>query len=345
MNTGPLSPPKAYKSYDELIELLRDRGMHIEDSERAKRKLAQVGYYRLSGFSYPCRTIKRDTHGNVVKCPVLKVPSRLNTFQDGTSFNSVFNLYLFDKRLRLLMMDALERIEIYIRAIIAHEIGKGYRKKPGSGELIPDPMAWMESDYVNPKHLKPRPHPRKSDWDQWLDVHNTKIIGRSKEECIQWHRSNSKSMPFWVVIEAWDFGTMSKYYGMLKQKFAERVCARLGLHDLNAHKTLAQWLRAMNILRNRCAHHSRIWNQHNTMTLPVLNNDYFNSINLDHNSKERLFGIIAVMNYLLEKIGPSSTWMNDVIRETESFPQELPGCNLNSLGVPATGIPTYFNRV
>mgnify|MGYP001806900426 CR=1 FL=1 len=53
----PTIPPKPFKSYEELLDLLTERGMQVEDKERALRKLSQVGYYRLSGFWYPCREI------------------------------------------------------------------------------------------------------------------------------------------------------------------------------------------------------------------------------------------------------------------------------------------------
>ncbi|MBO0237355.1 Abi family protein, partial [Vibrio parahaemolyticus] len=74
-------------------------------------------------------------------CDVMRTPKRKNDFLPGTSFNKVFNLYLFDKKLRVLMIDALERIEVHIRSLVAHEIGKGHKKQAGTGNYIPDPMA------------------------------------------------------------------------------------------------------------------------------------------------------------------------------------------------------------
>jgi abortive infection bacteriophage resistance protein len=126
-----LIPPKEFKHYEELVDILSQRGMHIEDGERAKRKLAQVGYYRLSGFWYPARVIERDEQGTAIECPHLKHPKRLNEFLPNTNFNDVCNLYLLDKKLRIAMLDGLERIEIYVRSVIAHELGRGKRRKQG----------------------------------------------------------------------------------------------------------------------------------------------------------------------------------------------------------------------
>ncbi len=85
--------------------------MTIEDSTRAIRKLAQVGYYQLSGFWYPCREICFDEKGQAKKESLGSNWSlkRHDTFLSGTSFNSIFALYLLDKKLRILVFDALER--------------------------------------------------------------------------------------------------------------------------------------------------------------------------------------------------------------------------------------------
>ncbi len=85
--------------------------MNITDRNHAIRKIAQVGYYRLSGFWYPCR-IPRNTTDNI--------SIRTDNFRPGVRFEAIYDLYLFDKRLRLQIIDALERIEVFVRSVIAH---------------------------------------------------------------------------------------------------------------------------------------------------------------------------------------------------------------------------------
>jgi len=79
-----LSPAKPFKSYAELAALLVSRGMELDDSQRAERKLAQVGYYRLSGFWFPCREFKRDTQGKPLLSSQGGKPIRENRFMPGT---------------------------------------------------------------------------------------------------------------------------------------------------------------------------------------------------------------------------------------------------------------------
>lgn len=71
--------------------------MEVADPLRAERKLAQVGYYRLSGFWFPAREFERDQQGQVTLCNATLKPRRKEAFTAGASFDSVVNLYLFDK--------------------------------------------------------------------------------------------------------------------------------------------------------------------------------------------------------------------------------------------------------
>lgn len=294
-----ISQPKPHKEYSELIDLLQSRGMRVPDRERAERKLAQIGYYRLSGFSYPCRMQSRDT--TIV---------RLDTFQPNTDFDRVIELYLFDKKLRFLILDAVERIEVHLRSVIAHELGRE------------DPLAYKNRNFIH----NPRNH-----WEKWQEKHE-KLLSDCKEDSIRWHKDNNKAIPFWVAVEAWDFGVMSKYYKMLNRTYQRKVADRLGVNHVNK---LVTWLETINILRNRCAHHTRIWNQYNQINktaIPVLDNDYFNKLTLSDNARKRLYGMISVIWFLVRKIGSNSDWIHRVADVIDTKPV-LPGCTYWSMGL------------
>lgn len=322
-----LAPPKPFRSYSDLSALLVSRGMKITDVARAERKLGQVGYYRLSGFWYPCREFLRDADNSVVMCAISKKPLRRNEFSPGTQFDSVFDIYLFDKKLRQLMLDAIERIEVHVRSVIAHEVG------------YHDPMAYQDVRFVNPSQTKTfttKQGRQRNIWNEWLKRQGEQI-DRTREDSIEWHRQRHKAMPFWVVVEAWDFGTVSKYFEILKDSHRNRISRRLGLTN---SKILKEWLQEINTLRNRCAHHSRIWNQVSTNPLPVVPNDpYFQNLALDSNATTRLYGLIAILWYLIKAIGTNSQWICQVANVIDSKPA-VPGCPFAALGLPdETGFP------
>ena len=323
----PLAPPKPFRTYGDLLALLIQRGMQVTDAARAERKLSQVGYYRLSGFWYPCREFLRDAAGNVVICAVSKKPLRQNTFQCDTHFDAAFEIYLFDKKLRQLMLDAIERIEVYVRSVIAHEVG------------CHDPMAYQDIRCINPSQTKSfntKHGGQRNIWAEWLKRQGEQIE-RSRDDSIRWHKLHYKAMPFWVVVEAWDFGTASKYFEILKNAHRNKISQRFGLTNA---KILKEWLQEINTLRNRCAHHSRIWNQSSTNPLPIVPQiPYFKNLALDLNATTRLYGLIAVIWYLVKAIGANSQWIYQVADVIDSKP-ELPGCSFMALGLPdETGFP------
>ena len=84
------------------MALLKSRGLVISDEDKAVRYLESIGYYRLSAYMYP----------------FLKVPKETHQYKDGTTFQQVLNLYRFDKKLRMLLLNEIEKVEIAIRRAI-----------------------------------------------------------------------------------------------------------------------------------------------------------------------------------------------------------------------------------
>ncbi|MCK7471419.1 MAG: Abi family protein [Desulfomicrobium escambiense] len=154
---------------------------------------------------------------------------------------------MFDKRLRLLALDALERIEIALRVDISHTLGK----LDTFAYLRPD---FLHSDFshtLDPKSGLSRHH-------DWLGKH-AQLISRSKEEFVR-HNKGKYGLPMaiWVACEVWDFGTLSKLFAGMRELEQDAISSRYGLHN---GRIFATWLRSLNYLRNVCAHHSRLWNR------------------------------------------------------------------------------------
>ncbi len=298
--------------------------MQIADAPLSERELARLGYYRLSGFWYPSRKFSRDVAGQKLACPHTKKPVRQEEFQPGTHFGATVDLYRFDKALRLLMLNAIESVEVYLKTVVAHELGRN------------DEMAYTSAIYIEPKWTKINSSFTSSKWDSWL-ARQRKKQDDCNEECFISHRLKNRSIPFWVAVEAWDFGTLSVYFQMLKRKPQGWILARLGLTDVKAFTT---WLRELNTLRNRCAHHTRIWNQSssNFISLPAAD-PYFQALNLNVNAQKRLYGLIAVLWLLLQRIEPGSGWIREVADLIDTKPS-MPGCTFAAIGLPdESGFP------
>ena len=107
---------KPYLSVTEQISLLRSRRLLVTDGVRAAAALARIGYHRLSGYWYPFRTSSAGKPGEPASVG--------DNFRPGTEFGQVLDLYVFDKKLRILTLDAIERVEIALRTDIALLLGK-----------------------------------------------------------------------------------------------------------------------------------------------------------------------------------------------------------------------------
>lgn len=310
---------KPFKDYPELVAILESRGMRVEDRDRACRKLSQVGYYRLSGYWHSSRRFRID-EGDAGK-----VRHNLDEFQAGTTFESVFRFYLMDKALRLLLCDALERIEVHLRTIIAHELGRH------------DPLAYLKHSYFTKKAFVASEGT--SDHAQtvhanWLARH-AKLIEQSREESICYHLRANKPIPIWVASEAWDFGLISKLYSILSVNVQDSICGRLGIAERNV---VENWLINLNGVRNRCAHHARLCNRPNPRVIMLPRRGYFNDLQLNQRALGRFYGLVAMVWYLLKMIGPSSDWLCKVADVLDAMPK-LPGLTDRSMGFPEGGFP------
>lgn len=119
---------KPWTSYADQLQILQQRGMQVSDTAKALEYLERIGYYRLSGYWHVMRQWQRDAAGQRVV---------LDQFKPGTQFQDVVALYVFDKRLRLLVLDALERIEIALRVDLSYRLGQRGVCVPRPCELSP----------------------------------------------------------------------------------------------------------------------------------------------------------------------------------------------------------------
>jgi abortive infection bacteriophage resistance protein len=215
--------------------------------------------------------------------------------------------------------DALERIEIFLRTIIAHEIGRI------------NPLAYLDKKQFSKSAFDEFATIK---YDDWLVRHN-KLIRESKEDSIEDHRNRDKPIPIWVAAEAWDFGALSKFYTILSGKNKDLICNRLGLDN---RKELNNWLINLNGVRNRCAHHSRFCNRPNPRALVIPQKGYFNLLDLTQNQARKFYGMTAVIWFLLKKIGPNSEWINRIADLVDQKPN-VPGFTFKSMGFPEEGFP------
>lgn len=320
---------KPWKSFDEQLLQLQARGLRIDDWNLAREHLDRIGYYRLSGYWYSFREQwgkhcpLNDQSGKPSKVAVIEHAVQEN-FKEGACFQDAVKLYVFDKQLRLLVLDALERIEIALRVDISHTLGQW------------DSFAYLKPEYFHSsfsRDLDPKtgltPH------HKWLSKH-AELINRSKEEFVQ-HNRKTYGLPLaiWVTCEVWDFGCLSTLFSGLREAEQDAIARQYSIRN---GRVFASWLRSLNYLRNICAHHSRLWNR-NIADQPKLPPDHeiiwVGAFTHDTHARARCFLLLCIVRHLLRTINPRSSWPERVRSHLANVPPlSHLGLNLGSMGAP-----------
>lgn len=283
--------PKLPLNYEQQADLLLDRGL-IADREELIAKLCTVNYYRLSAYWYPFK------HAD-------------NTFELGTEFSIVWRRYAFDRQLRLLVMDAIERVEIALRARLAYE------------------LAHQFGAYA---HLDVKAFPNIKDTDRKRLIDELHENAQGSREAFVEHFKNTydgfPDMPIWAVVETMTFGqmfTMYRHCGKHTQRAIGATCNLSG-------NILLSWLFALNYVRNLCAHHSRLWNRELAIKpmIPDLRHDV-RWYSPHHVPNNRIFVVLTLLRYLLSCIAPQSHWRDRLYERFDDY-KEIP---LSQMGIPA----------
>jgi abortive infection bacteriophage resistance protein len=305
---------KPWVSFADQLKQLQHRGLQVNDRAAALDYLERVGYYRLSGYWYLLRAI--DTEASTTQGKAV----RLDTFVPDSRFEDVVSLYVFDKKLRLLALDALERIEMAVRVDVAHLLGQ---RNP----LAHEEPACLHGNFTKKKILK-GVDAGKTPHQVWLDKYHAMLNRARKEPCVSHHLQQYGALPIWVAIEVWDFGLLSKLFAGMKFADQQSIAGIYGALD---GQTFAQWLRSLNFIRNVAAHHSRLWN------INVLERSHVPTNWSEKLDNAQPFFYFCLMQQLLRVICPNSTWAQRLAELIETgFPSmTTPSLSINDFGVVA----------
>lgn len=246
-----------------------------------------------------------------------------DVFVPGVEFSHVVDLYVFDKKLRLLMLDAIERVEVALRVAIASRLGP---RDPWA-HLNPAELHGNFAKKVNPRTGRTR----HAEWCGRL----AQAIARSNEEFVaHYRRAYTSPLPIWMAIEVWDFGTLSQLLAGLKHVDQAAISAAYGIAR---PELLTSWVRAINFTRNLCAHHSRLWNRP-IVDMPKSPKSgeipLFDHLAVDRHAQSRLYFIAALLRFFLMKVYPTTRWHERLKAHLATLPA-APGISLRQAGFPA----------
>lgn len=291
-------PNKPAYTIADQIQLLKSRGMLFRKEPQAAELLKNISYYRLKGYWWDMQS-----------------DYSLHTLKPNTYFEDIVERYNFDRHLRLILFDAIERIEIALRTKMIYHLSISH------GGL------W----YLNPAlfeatTIKLYDGTVKTIHQNTLDELQ-KEFNRSQEIFIKDHRYRhpNQDADAWKTLEVASMGTLSKLYKNLKHQLPEKAAIAQEM-GLNLHNELSSWLEAIAYVRNIIAHHSRLWSR-NMVKKPTdkLNNpigQWFTNPLIPVQTKKP-FLIISGMLYLCNKVTPGhqiKTKILDLFNDNPKIP-------------------------
>ena len=285
--------------YEDQIALIKSRGLIIDDEARTKRHLSNVSYYRISAYMLPFK--KRDSNGNA-----------LDQFIEGTTWDNIYDLYKFDRKLRLLVFDAIERIEIAVRTQVIYQLSHKYgshwqTKKKIFKPIYKDSNTGRSVDVYNEikKHISAE-----------LKKNNTIFIQHYKAKY-----DNPSTPPSWMSIELLYFSELSKICQGLKERSDRTDIAKaFGIVD---ESIFCSWLHTINYIRNICAHHARLWN----IKVDVVPKKYYNKTNniwltneeVNCAKSTKLYYTLCVILYMLQTVNPKTKFKQHFYELLEKY--------------------------
>lgn len=325
---------KPEKTNNELIQEWKNRGLDIPDKERALRYLNFISYYRFSAYTIPFQIPNSTSH----------------QFKSNTTFDQILDLYIFDRELRLLIMDAIERIEVAVRTQIIniHSLEKDQQGNTfGAFWYLNENHFLQKFSYFKflaniEKQLLVEKEKLENDIKHiekrnLAEQNKKQLIENTKKENFLRHYlsqyDNPKLPPCWMMIEMLTWGEVSHLYSGLKSSSIKKQIAKnLGVNE----KILKSWLKSLNTIRNFCAHHSRLWNRELGVSIKIPQSDKIKWLNqkpqLNNNIQfeRRIYSILVALQTLLYTISPKSTWAKRLQQLLAKYPQ-IP---LVNMGMP-----------
>jgi len=272
---------KGALTYQQQLDQLKSRGMVVKDEQQALSNLANISYYRLSAYWHVFRL--RNSAPNKL----------LDKFEPGTQFEQAVELYEFDRRLRLLVMDAIERTEVAVRTKIAYHLGYTY------GAFAHNNATIFHPKFNHSKWLQKVEDEVKQSKDVFITHYKNKYVG-------------FPSIPIWMLTEVISMGSLSICYSGLQNNEKQGILDKKAIADqFNLHyKCFGDWLHTLTYIRNICAHHSRLWNRELAIR-PDQNKERNWRLPITP-CNDRIFYILLILRHMLRFNGNGDQWAQQI---------------------------------
>lgn len=286
---------KTFKTLDEQIEIMKSKGLVISDVDKAKGILFRENYFFLNGYR------------QLVMYPGEK------KFIKGSTFDELYGIFIFDRRIRNIFFKYILIIENNIKSIISYCLSKKY--------------GYREKDYLRDDNFVDDPNRNKQVHDVISKMKRQIRINGAQHKATAHYVSNYGYIPLWVLVKVLSFGIVAELYGILKDEDKETIS---NIYNIDSN-TLLIYLSLLANFRNICAHEDIFYEHRTGRKIP--DNKYHKLLDIEMNEDGYIFGkndLYALV--LIMKVMLSTGEFRDLIHEI-SYELDILNGKVNSVSI------------
>ncbi|MDD2518342.1 MAG: Abi family protein [Bacilli bacterium] len=259
---------KIFKTLDEQVEILRNKGLIIENPETTKDVLFRENYFFINGYRHLFMRSNKD-----------------HQFFPGTTFEELYGTFLFDRRIRNIMFKYILIIENNIKSKISYILSKKY--------------GFKEKNYLDPKNFNQDSYRTKQVHDVLNKMKRQIRVNGKQHSATVHYLSNYGYIPMWILVKVLSFGIVSELYCILKPEDQLTLSEN---YDLDG-ETLTIYLTLLSNFRNLCAHEDILYDHRTQRKIPDTKYHYLLNIEMTDDEynfgKNDLYALVIIMKQML----------------------------------------------
>ncbi len=282
---------KVFKTLDEQIDILKGKGLVIDDIEYARNIILRENYFFLMGY----RHLFYKSDGS-------------KTFRENTNFRELYALFTFDRQLRNIIFKNVLIIENNCKSIFSYVLSHKY--------------GYKENDYLRPQNYVQNRDKQRQVNDLLRKMKRQIRINGGQHDATKHYINNYGYIPLWVVVKVLSFGITSELYTIMKDVDQKDIAKEFHVDPEN----LLTFLPILSNYRNLCAHEDILFEHHTQKVIP--DNKYHEALHISKMEDEYMYGkgdvfaVVLIFKYLLSK-DDFRLFLNEVSYELDRLAGKL----------------------
>ncbi len=303
---------KIFKTLDEQITILKEKGLVIDDDIYAKSIILRENYFFLMGYRH-----------------LLMDPKNPKVFRQNANFRELYALFSFDRQLRNIIFKNILIIENNAKSIFSYTLSQKY--------------GYKEKDYLRPSNYNQSPDKARQVNDLLKKMKRQIRVNGAQHEATKHYINNYGYIPLWVVVKVLSFGITSELYTIMKPSDQREIAQEYKLEP----ESLLTFLPILSNYRNLCAHEDILFEHrtqkvipnnsfHEALNIPIINGEYIYG-------KGDLFSVVLILRYMLSN-DDFRMFMNEVSFEIDALSGILKTIPIEMV-LDRMGFPTNYKAL